>query len=234
MPAALTMEGLAAFLDSYLGAERFPSDEHGIYHAGSRTIESLGLAIEPWPAIGQWAQEQELDAIFLHRPWHVRLQTLPAGVGILAYHLAFDLGLTLGYNPRLAEILGMHNVVPCVFREGIAYGMLGEIPPTPLKVLINDLTAIFGHPPAITPEYTNSVQRIAVVGAMNDASIHETADLGAQVYITGQFRQPARAAAQQTRMTVATIGHAICEQRGLRDLGSLLSEHWPQLKIVYP
>ncbi|GCE08407.1 Nif3-like dinuclear metal center hexameric protein [Dictyobacter aurantiacus] len=234
MPAALTIEELATFLDSYLGAERFPTDTHGIYHPGSRTIENLGLAIEPWPAIGQWAQEQELDAIFLHRPWHARLHTLPAGVGILAYHLAFDLSLTLGYNPRLAEMLGMRNLVPCVFRDGIAYGMLGDIAAIPLKVMINDLSTIFGHPPAMEPEYVDSVRRIAVVGAMTDASIRETADLGAQVYITGQFRQPARAAVQQTRMTVATIGHAICEQRGLRDLGSLLSEHWPQLKIVYP
>lgn len=230
----LSLEAIAHYLDSYLGVERFPADPHGIYHPGRRAIERIGLAIEPWLAIGQWVEEQELDAIFLHRPWHVELHTLPPDVGVLTYHLAFDLGLTFGYNPRLAAALHMQNLTPCTFRDGIPYGMLGDIPPTPLKTLTANLTTIFGHPPAITRKYIDIVQRIAVVGSMDETSLRDAATEGVQLYITGQQHQPAQLAVQETKMTVAIIGHSIGEQWGLHALGSLLTEHWPQLTVIYP
>ncbi|GCE22490.1 Nif3-like dinuclear metal center hexameric protein [Dictyobacter kobayashii] len=229
-----SLEAMALYLDSYLDTARFPDDEHGIYHAGKRTVGRIGLAIEPWPAIGQWVGEQELDALFLHRPWHINLHTLPPDVGVLAYHLAFDLSLTFGFNPPLAAALHMHNLLPCTFREGIAYGMLGDITPTPLKTLLAELATIFGHPAPITKKYTDIIQRIAVVGAMNDTSIRAAAAEGVQLYITGQLRQPARLAIEETKMTVAIIGHSTGEQWGLHALGNLLTAHWPQLEVYYP
>jgi hypothetical protein len=34
-------------------------------------------------------------------------EQLEPDVGVISYHLAFDERLTLGFNPRLAEVLGM-------------------------------------------------------------------------------------------------------------------------------
>lgn len=230
MPVALTL--IANYLDSLLESSRFPNDQNGIYRSSSRPVHRLGLAIEPWSDIGEWVQHQHLDALLLHRPWRLDLQTLPEDVGILAYHLAFDLTLTFGYNLRLASALGMSHPMPFAYKEGIPYGMVSDIPPSTLNDIGVTLTDTFGKAPIIQTRYTELVQRLAIVGAMTDMLIREAATHSVNLYITGQFRQPARRAVEQTKMNVVIIGHAAGEQWGLRALASILKEQWAQLSIV--
>ncbi|GCE30432.1 hypothetical protein KDA_59160 [Dictyobacter alpinus] len=226
------LEAIALFLDQYLEVTRFPADQHGIYRSGKDPIRRIGLAIEPWAGIGQWASEQELDALFLHRPWKIKLATFPSEIGILAYHLSFDLMLTFGFNPPLATQLGMHNPIPFAFRDTIPYGMFGDIPTVSLHSFVSTLTNTFAIPPETHQLHAEKIQRIAIVGAMNDQLIREAAAQGVQLYITGQFRQPARKAVQETGMAVAVIGHATGEQWGIRALGTLLQERWPDLGCI--
>ena len=184
----------------------------------------IGLALESWSGIGAWVRAECLDALFLHRPWHLDERELPPDFGILTYHRAFDLTLTLGLNPLLADTLHMTSVVPFAFKDSLVLGMLGNILSTPLDTFIALLAETFAVPPEIPAIYTETVNRLAVVGAMNDALIREAAAQDVQLYITGQFRQSARRAVSETRMTVAIIGHTPSELWGLRALATLLRQ----------
>ncbi len=230
MPVSLTI--IASYLDSILESSHFPNDQNGIYRFSSRPVHRIGLAIEPWSNIGEWVKRQHLDALFLHRPWQLDLQTLPEDVGILAYHLAFDLTLTFGWNTRLASALGISNPTPFAYKESIPYGMFGDIPPSTLNDVSATLAGIFGTAPSIETRYTETVHRLAVVAAMTDALIREAATHSIDLYITGQFRQSARNAVQQTNMNVTIIGHAAGEQWALRTLATMLKERWAELSIV--
>jgi putative NIF3 family GTP cyclohydrolase 1 type 2 len=220
----LSLAALAAAFDQFFASVRLPQDQNGIYRPSQRPVGRIGLALEPWPGIGAWVREERLDALFLHRPWHLDERELPPDIGILAYHLAFDLTLTLGLNPLLADVLHMTSLVPFAFKDSLALGMLGNIPSTPLSTFVALLTETFAVPPEVPAIYTETVHRLAVVGAMNDALIREAAAQGVQLYITGQFRQPARRAVDETRMTVAIIGHTPSELWGLRSLANLLRQ----------
>ncbi len=220
----LSLATLAADLDQFFASARFPQDQNGIYRPSQRPVSRIGLALEPWSGIGAWVRAERLDALFLHRPWHLDERELPPDIGILAYHLAFDLTLTLGLNPLLADALHMTSVVPFAFKDSLALGMLGNIPSTPLATFVALLADTFAVPPELPATYTETVNRLAVVGAMNDALIREAAAQNVQLYITGQFRQPARRAVSETRMTVAIIGHTPSELWGLRALANLLRQ----------
>ncbi len=228
----LSISALAHYLDVYFGVAHFPGDQNGIYRPGSREVRRIGLALEPWAGIGDWVQQERLDALFLHRPWHLDLHTLPEDVGVLGYHLAFDSLLTLGFNTRLATILQMTQLVPIGTKEGMPLGMLGQVKPVSLSTMILALSDIFGTPPDVRERYVEMVERVAVVGAMTDELIRNAAHQQVQLYVTGQFRQPARQAVAETRMTVATIGHVVSERWGLRALGSLLRERWAHLHVL--
>ena len=228
----LSLQALATYLDSYLGTTNIPGDQHGIYRPSQRIIKRIGLALEPWTGIDIWVRQKNLDALFLHRPWHLDMQTLPEDVGILVYHLAFDLSLTLGFNPRLANILQMTHLVPFAYKNDLPLGMLGDIPITPTPDFLETLTELFGTLPVVENNTRETMRCIAIVGAMTDSTIREAAEQGAHLYITGQFRQPARAAVNETGMTVAVIGHKISELWGLRTLASLLHERWAHLDVV--
>jgi putative NIF3 family GTP cyclohydrolase 1 type 2 len=220
----LSLATLVADLNQFFAVARFPRDQNGIYRPSPRPVSRIGLALEPWSGIGTWVREECLDALFLHRPWRLDERELPPDIGVLAYHLAFDLTLTLCLNPLLADTLHMTAVVPFAFKDSLPLGMLGDIRSTPLETFVALLTKTFATPPEITETHTETVSRLAVVGAMNDALIREAAAQGVQLYITGQFRQPARRAVQETRMTVALIGHTTSELWGLRALADLLRQ----------
>ncbi len=232
VPMNISLQALANYLNSYLGTTHIPGDTHGIYRPSERTVKRIGLALEPWAGIETWVRQENLDALFLHRPWHLAMQTLPDDVGILAYHLAFDLTLTLGLNPRLANVLQMTQLVPIAYKENLPLGMLGDIPVTATPDFLETLTDLFGIAPTVENSTRETVSRIAVVGAMTDSTIREAAQLGAHLYITGQFRHPARAAVDATGITVAVIGHKTSELWGLRTLASLLRERWAQLDVT--
>ena len=229
---SLTLTDIATYLDAYLDSSHFPDDQNGIYRPSSRPITRIGLAIEPSVDIGEWVKHQHLDALFLHRPWRLDLTTLPDDVGVLAYHLAFDLTLTFGYNPRLAAALLMHKPTPFAYKESVPYGMFGGITPTSLNDVATTLSGIFGKAPTIETRYTETIQRIAIVGAMTDKFVREAAMHNVDLYITGQFRQLARQAVQETGMNVAIIGHDVGEQWGKRALAGVLRERWTHLEIL--
>lgn len=228
----ISLAAIANYLDSYLEVTRFLDEQHGIYRSSSRPVQRIGLAIEPWPAIATWAAQQRLDALFLHRPWRLDLQSFPTDIGILAYHLSFDLTLTFGFNPRLANIVRMSQLVPIGKKDNAALGMLGTIPTTPLHSLLETLTDIFGKAPIVEQAFSENVERIAIVGGMTDSLIREAALHDVQLYITGQFRQPARKAVHDTQMTVAIIGHAEGELWGLQALAGVLRERWNGLEVI--
>ena len=228
----LSLITLAAYLDSYLDSASVPGDQNGIYRPSKRAVRRIGLALEPWTGIDRWVRQENLDALFLHRPWHLDMQTLPADVGVLAYHLAFDLTLTLGFNSRLANILQMTHLVPFAYKDNRPLGMLGTLPPVPVSTFVEVLAEIFGTRPVVEPSTSESVSRIAIVGAMTDKLIRDAAAQDVHLYITGQFRQPARDAVNETGMAVAIIGHKTSELWGLRTLASLLRERWATLDVV--
>ncbi|GAC1688838.1 MAG: hypothetical protein PVS3B3_10830 [Ktedonobacteraceae bacterium] len=179
-----------------------------------------------------WVQEEHLDALFLHRPWHLDVEKLPRDLGILAYHRAFDFTLTFGFNRRLADVLQMAHLVPFVHKDDFPLGMMGDIHPSPLNTVVECLAETFGALPVIEARSTGTVRRIVVVGAMTAPLIRQAAAQEVQLYITGQYRQLAKDAVQETGMSVAVIGHAVGEWWGLRALAGLLRERWAHLEVV--
>ncbi len=229
-----TLHDLEQFLNAYFAVERFGDDQGGVYHPSKRQVVRIGLALEPWPQIEQWVRDARLDALFLHRPWKLEADKLPPDIGVLAYHLAFDECLTLGYNRRLADALGMADLYVLGHKEGRPLGMLGTVWPQSLDQMRQRCHDLFGGYGETTGDMERAVQRVAVVGAMNDVLVREAAEHGADVYLTGQYRQPARLAVVETGIGVIEIGHRRSEEWGLRALAGVLRERWGTLQVLLP
>jgi len=229
-----TLHDLAQFLDEYFAVERYVDDPLSVYHPSERPVQRIGLALEPWPQIDTWVHKAQLDALFLHRPWKLQEGQLPPNIGVLTYHLAFDERLTLGFNERLADALSMQNVEVLGHKEGRPLGMLGMVRPQPLKHMRQRCHDIFGGHRETAGDGERSVQRIAVVGAMNDLLVREAVARSADVYLTGQYRQPARLAVAETGIGVIEVGHRRSEEWGLRALAGVLRERWSTLGVILP
>lgn len=229
-----TVHDLEHFLNAYFAVERFGDDQGGIYHASERPIQRIGLALEPWLQIERWVRDARLDALFLHRPWKLQEAQLSPDIGVLAYHLAFDERLTLGYNPRLADALGVVDLEVLGHKEGRPLGMLGTVGAQSLAQMRERCAEMFGGYNETVGAAAQVIQRVAVVGAMNDELVREAVARGANLYLTGQFRVPARLAVAQTGIAVIEVGHRRSEEWGLRALAGVLRERWATLQVLLP
>lgn len=233
--ACPTIIALADCLHRALGAESCPPEERGgvLCSGDGRRIARLGLSLDSWPTLGDWAARERLDALFLHRPWRLAPGALAPHVGVVWSHLHFDERLTTGDNPWLASALGMRTREPLGEKAGRPLGMIGDVVPCLTRDLVTRVRAAFGgSEQEHVPDPAAPLARIAVVGAMTDALVREAAARGAGLYVTGQLRQPARAAVAETGIAVIAVGHARAEWWGARTLGRLMVERWHGLTAV--
>lgn len=226
------MEALADFLDALLAVAPRDDDPAGILVPGERPVRRLGLLLEPSADAGAWAEANALDALFLHRPWGLDADALPAGVGVLAYHRGFDARMSVGWSPRLAAALGMRALRPLGEKDGAPLGMIGDVDARPWEAFLARIEAELGGVESMIAPRRSEIRRVAVVGAMTDALVREAAEAGADLYLTGQMRVPARNAVQETGIGVVAVGHARAEAWGLRALAASLRERFPALDTV--
>ena len=225
---------LLHFLDQYFQTDKFPSEPPTVLRPFSRSVARLGLALDPWPGIGEWARTEKLDALFLHRPFKLNHDELPPDIGILASHLPFEERLALGYNPRLADALGLTRLEVLGHRKGRPLGMLGQVPPQTVGAFYKSVSETFGGREDSRTCERNEVTKVAVVGAMTAELMHEASERGAEVYVTGAMRQPAREAILDTGLGVIIVGHKRSEEWALRVLAHILRERFFGLSVCLP
>ena len=240
----ILLNDIVNFLANEFTVDRYPDREQGgVFLPSSRPVRRLGLALEPFPELAGWAVNNQLDAVWLHRPWQLDLSTLPLDVGVIHNHLPFDEHLTMGYNVRLAAQFGVHNSLePIGFKQASRetgeplpqrpIGMLFEADAQDVSKWIRRTEQLFGGCDRVEPGRQTAVGRVAVVGAMNDALIREAAGRGAGLYLTGQYRPSAQEAVAETGIAVVAVGHRRSEEWGLRTLARLLHERWPELTVA--
>jgi putative NIF3 family GTP cyclohydrolase 1 type 2 len=241
---SVLLTDLAEFLGTAFAVDRYPATEQGgIYHPANRPVQRLGLVVEPFHGLGRWVADNQLDALWLHRPWKLDLASLPPDVGVLYNHLPFDEHLTMGYNPRLAHLLNATgSLEPLGFKQATretgeplprrAIGMVFDAEPQPIVEWLSQLESSFGGYDRFEAGRQTTAGRIAVVGAMNDALIREAADRGAGLYITGQYRPSAQRAVDDAGIAVIALGHHRTEEWGVRALADMLREEWSGVECV--
>ena len=225
---------MATFLHMLLDMNRYPTDERGtIYVASTRPIRRIGLALEPWPTLPSWLEHEDLDAIFLHRPFKLDRDTVPPTRGVLYAHLPFDERLTVGYTPRLVEVLGLHARSPMGDKSGRPMGMVGELPkPVSTQEWRRTITDIYGGTEDVWDDGPGEIRKIAIVNAMSPALVQEAANRGVQAYLTGQLREPARAACKTNLISAYGVGQRRAELWGLRTLAGLFRERWSTVRTA--
>jgi len=230
----ITIQTLSVFLNHYFDADRFMHEQPGIMRASPRSVHRLGLALDPWPGLAEWVQMEHLDALLLHRPFKLETNTLPDELGLLGYHLPLEEKLALGYNTRLADALGMTKISVLGRRAGRPLGMMGNVPPQTVAEFYKSVTDVFGGREDARTCERNEVCQVAVVGAMTQSLMQQAAMRGADVYITGQFRQPARQTVLETGLGVVVVGHRRSEEWALRTLAHVIQERFSGLTVMLP
>lgn len=236
---------IAHFLATAFTSSRYPAEEHGgLFRESECPVRRLGLALEPFAGLPQWVIHNQLDALWLHRPWQLDLALLPPDLGVLYNHLPFDETLTIGFNERMAAQLANQSTLEPLGYKQATDNQGNLLPKRAIGMLMNTQTAyefdaylqrvktMFNGYDRAEAGRQELVSRVAVVGAMTDTLVREAVERGANLYVTGQYRKPAQDAVDETGLAVIAVGHRRTEEWGLRALADLLREQWPTLTVV--
>ncbi len=231
-PAPPTLQQIADGLADALDRDRYhrEGDPAGVWIASDRPVHRLGLRLEAGHPPYDWTDG--LDAVLIHRPFGLWPARLPPGLGVIAVHRALDDRLALGPSVPLVDALGLVPDAEPLRRKAKDIGLVGRTAAVPLAEVVARIgRQLGGVEEAVGPE-PEMVEAVALAGAMTDELIRQSAERGAQVYVTGQIRKPGVAAAERLGVRVLAVGQDRAEAWGLRRLGRLVRTEWPGLETV--
>lgn len=196
-------------------------------------LRRIALALDPSAELCSWAARRRAGAIFLHRHWDLRPEMMAADIPVVANHDGFDRRFGFGDNAELADALSLRRIVALAERDGEPLGTVWEGPARTGGALREQLVTLFGGiEEELAPDAPRRIRRVVIARAMNAGLVSEAMQHEADAYVTGQIRQPARAAAARAGLHVFGVGHRRSEEWGLRALRDALRLRWPDLETI--
>jgi putative NIF3 family GTP cyclohydrolase 1 type 2 len=237
-----------------------------LYNPDTAIVEQIVLSITPTPGvyslIGYPLDKPNIDSkaplpitnarpphtvTFLHRPFTLDRRSVRRGALVLASHTSFDENLTVGWNPALAERLGISaSESLCVqgYKGDLQrkIGIIGQVAASQ-EALLGQIQGEFGEIEMVQSGLSDEIRVVAIMNAFNDDEVHRVLGMAQQhgwvpdvtseeqgkhvLYLTGQPRESGLQVAAALGLTVACVGHKKAEEWGIRYLATGLRAAFP-------
>jgi len=236
----MNQDELASYLDEYLRVREIEDiSDNGLQVGGADQVTRLAFAVDASQATFEAARDAGAQMLIVHhgifwgRPIMItgihlhRIQTLlDAGLALYAAHLPLDLHSEVGNNATLARWLDLEGLEAFGDYMGIPTGFAGSLPePCSLEQFAAQVEQVLGEPPLrVWPFGSDEIQKVAVVSGGGGGLVSQAADVGADVYLTGEVSHVAYHEAQELGMNVICGGHYATETAGLKSLAKHLSD----------
>ncbi len=230
---------IARYCDELLAAETV-SDycPNGLQLAGARPIRRLVSGVTASLSLIEAAVAADADAILVHHGWFWkgddprlvgmhgrRVQAAVAGgLSLLAYHLPLDVHPELGNNRRLAAVLDIRHAAPAT-ADGLIW--TGELAAPLSGAAVAALVAErLGRRPLHVPVATGPLRRIAWCTGAAQRFIDRAAELGVDLYLSGEVSEPTVHQARELGLDYIAAGHHATERYGVQALGEHVAGHF--------
>ncbi len=214
---------------------------NGLQVVGTESVATIATAVSSTLEVFRAAADAGADMLIVHHglfwkntPQPIgtqqrdRLATLfSADISLAAYHLPLDGHTTLGNNALIRAGLDLTpDSRPFAVINGAALGSVGTYP-TPMhwpEFLAKVTHLVAGRTPLVLGAAPSHVSTVAICSGGAAGEISAAAELGADVFITGEPREDSHAMATELGCTLIAAGHYATETFGVRALGAHLSE----------
>lgn len=241
--SSVSRDSLLTYLDDYLAA-REGSDycPNGLQVEGRAEIGKLITGVSACEELFRRAAESGADAILVHHGlfWRGDSRTLTGvqyrrvaalirdEINLLAYHLPLDRHLEIGNNAVAAQQLGLTQVQPFCSHEGQAIGVSGRFPnpSTPLGVVLDQLTELYGQELLTFPFGPGGISTVAVVSGGGGRCLHQAIAQGIDLFVTGEAEEWTMNLAKEAEINFISAGHYATERLGVRALGEHIRDRF--------
>jgi len=232
------LSALVKALDTELDARSFKDYcPNGLQVEGRPDVERLVTGVTASQALIDAAIEQGADAILVHHGYFWRGEPaeitgmkarriralLGAGVSLLAYHLPLDAHPRLGNNARLGALMGWESA-----RAGDD-GLLwyADLPQAETAVdIAGRARQLLGREPLLEAVGETPVKRVAWCTGAAQSFLGQAADIGADLFLTGEVSEPTIHEARERGVHFIAAGHHATERYGVKALGEWVADRF--------
>lgn len=229
----ISLKELSFYLDNYFESEKFQDyAPNGLQVEGKENIQKIGVAVSASYATIEKAVSEKCDALITHHglfwkgdsyaitgPKKRRLELLLKNqLSLLSYHLPMDAHKESGNNWLAAKDLGWKDLSPFGKINGAFIGVKGTFPQMHITELTAVLEAYYGHAATAVNSNKSHVKSGALISGGAYKEILTAAKEGIDVFITGNFDEPAFWDAQEGNIHFLAMGHYATEKVGPKGL----------------
>lgn len=235
-------EALVAYLDEYLQAGRGRDYcPNGLQVEGQRRIARLVTGVSACLPLFEQADALGADAVLVHHGlfWEGDSRALTgvlarrvgallrSGLHLIAYHLPLDRHAEVGNNAVAAERLGLADVEPFAFHDGLPVGVSGRFPePLPAAELVARCRRLFRQEPLAFTHGPDPLATVGIVSGRGERDFHTAIRLGLDAFVTGEATEWVMNLAREARVHYLACGHYATERLGVQALGEHLAERF--------
>ncbi len=130
----------------------------------------------------------------------------------------------LGNNWKAAQDLGLSELQPFGYMNGIPIGVKGRVPSKGRHELQQMLETYYQHPAYCAWGGSEKIDTLGIISGGAYKSITEAAELRLDAFITGNFDEPAWHIAFEEGINFLALGHSATERVGPKALSKYLQE----------
>lgn len=232
----MQLDELCHFCDDYLSINDFQDFcPNGLQVEGKNRINHLVTGVTASLELINAAIEQNADAILVHHGYFWKGEAQPLvgykgrrirrlmqnDISLLAYHLPLDFHPTVGNNAQLAHRMGW------LVTEQQDHLWVGEVAgPCSVDDVLDKLGEKIDSNPLLIYGGTRPVHRIAWCTGAAQSSIEKAAELGVELYISGEISEQTVHVARETGIHYIAAGHHATERYGVQAMGELIASRF--------
>lgn len=247
------LRDVIAFLDTTLEIDRFRDyGPNGLQVEGTQEVDKVVTGVSACAALFEQAVAAGADLVVVHHGliWGGGLGAvtgttarrlkllLENGISLAGYHLPLDAHPRLGNNVGLCDALGLAGQRE-LFGDvrGHALGMAGVFaaPISRAEALSRIGVGVLGgaRPPFVFPHGPEVVRKVGLCSGAAADLIEDAADLGCDLFLTGELAERAGELARELQITLVAAGHHATEVFGPMRVGDELAMRFPDLDVHF-
>lgn len=233
-------ETLETYLNDELRINHFKDYcPNGLQVQGKSAIKIVVTGVTACLELIEQAALLQADAIVVHHGWfwknddvrivrqlHARLKKMLAhDMSLFAYHLPLDQHPTLGNNVQLAAQLGFDVKGQSPENTMVWFGkpqVVGR--KMTLEGLTQNIAQQLGRTPTVIGDPHTTIKKVAWCTGAAQAYIQDAAELGADVYISGEISEQTAHFARELGIAYISAGHHATESFGVQAVGAHLAK----------
>lgn len=154
-------------------------------------------------------------------------------LSIAGYHLPLDAHPEVGNAAGLADALGLVDQRPAFLYMGLPTGCIGRFP-EPLTPSELEARLLYLSPRALLfPGGPSSITSVGIVTGGAPRLAHDAADLGLDLFVTGECTEFTQALAAERGLHLAAAGHHRTEVFGPKRLAARLRDAFPDVEVEF-